>query len=90
MMFLYPRSRIVDTPVERPVMASVEDAVGRIGEVVAGMEAGKVAIDEAAAVIEGAKAFVEALRVGRLEQEIEALRSQVAALMALAERQVGS
>jgi hypothetical protein len=90
MQFLYPRSRIVDQPIERPALAKVEDAIGRIAEITAAMEAGKLSLDEGAALVDGAKAYVEAVRTGKLEGEVEALRGEVARLMALIERQVGS
>jgi hypothetical protein len=86
---LLPRSKLIDTPREAPPLASVAGAVEGIAQVVAETERGRLDLDEAQALIDGAKAYVEATRTASLEVEVEGLRNEVQRLMAFIEQKLG-
>jgi hypothetical protein len=79
------RLHLVDEPIDRPPLSTVDGAVGRIAETVAGIETGALGLDEAAALIQGAQAFVAAKAQGVLEQKVADLQSTVERLTALVE-----
>jgi hypothetical protein len=79
------RSRRVSVPVEREPPTTVQGAVERIADIVARMERGELDLDEAQALIDGARAYVDARKTSELEIEVETLRATVARLTALVE-----
>jgi hypothetical protein len=83
MQYLYPRSKLVEAPVNdtKPV-ATVEDAASRIAEVMAKMESGALDIDEAQAVATMAQAFTATRNVAELERRSAEMLEQIEALKA--------
>jgi hypothetical protein len=67
--------------VERDPPTTVQEAVERIGAIVARMEAGEINLDEGQTLIHGLQAFVDS----ELEIEVETLRATVARLTTLVE-----
>jgi hypothetical protein len=86
MQYLYPRSKLVDDPVERPPPSTTEDAVGRIADIVARMEQGLVDLDEGTALVAGLQAYISGRSVAELEAEVLGLRETVARLQARVEQ----
>jgi hypothetical protein len=76
------RSRKVDDPIERPAVATVEDAAQRIAETLSRMEAGALDLDEAQALIAAAQAFASAKSVSDLEKRLDGVLTELAALKA--------
>ena len=83
--YLMPKSKLIDAPVEREPLKSVEEAVARIAETLVRLEAGEIDFEEAQALIEGARAYAEARKTQVLEAEVETLRAAVARLTARVE-----
>jgi hypothetical protein len=86
--FLLPKSKLIDTPVKRPPLASVQEAMARIADAVAEMERGELAFDEGGALIDGARAYVEARKTSELEQQAVEMRAEIEALKAEIETMV--
>jgi hypothetical protein len=82
MQFLYPRSKLVEAPVEREPIITTEDAAKRIAETLARMEAGALDLDEAQATAALAQAFVATRNVAKLEAEAVEMRERIARLRA--------
>jgi hypothetical protein len=85
--YCLPRVRFVDTPVERPPLATIDEAAARIAEVATRLERGEIGVEEGAALVEVHKAFVESRRTAQLEVEVGELRDTVARLTQLIEGQ---
>jgi hypothetical protein len=86
MLQIAPKSRLIDGPIERAPLASVQQAADRIADMVARMERGEISIEDAEAAIAGTKAYVEARRTAELEAEVDELRGMVARLMQMVEQ----
>jgi hypothetical protein len=78
--YLLPRSKLVETPVDREPIASVDEAAARIAETPAKVEKGDLDVDEARVVTELAQAFVQARNVGEIERRAEEGRTEIARL----------
>jgi hypothetical protein len=85
MHYLVPKSRVIDEPQTREPVKSVSEAAEKIADVLARLEAGAISVDDAQALIDGAKAFAEARKTMDLENEVERLRETVAQLLARVE-----